>query len=55
MLRELFSSDGCRANVRSALVAAAIATLALASDASAKNMTLAQACGPSRSIVPPPD
>jgi hypothetical protein len=45
MLRELFSCDGCRANVRSALVAAAIATLALASGASAKNMTLAQACG----------
>lgn len=46
MLRELSRCDGCRANVRSALVAAAIATPALASGASAKNMTLAQACGP---------
>jgi hypothetical protein len=50
MLRELFSCDGCRANVRSALVAAAIATLALASGASAKNMTLAHACGPDECV-----
>jgi hypothetical protein len=50
MLRELFSCDGCRANVRSVLVAAAIATLALASGASAKNMTLAHACGPDECV-----
>lgn len=50
MLRELFSCDGCRANVRSALVAATIATLALSSGAGAKNMTLAQACGPDECV-----
>jgi hypothetical protein len=46
MLREPFSSYGCTANVRPALLVVAIAALAMASGASAKNMTVAQACGP---------
>ena len=50
MLREPFGSYGCRACVRPALVAVTLAALVLASGASAKNMTVAQACGPDECV-----
>jgi hypothetical protein len=50
MLRELSSAYGCRPSVKSALVAMTLAALVLASGVSAKNMAVAQACGPDECV-----